>query len=269
MFRQHRPLLALVITIVISSCAFAAVTVKRDPPDVQVKTFDPAKPPAEMPHLAPGEDAATATVFRVQAGSNYEPITRKKGDDGWTTVVQVHGLTITLQLHVTIWVAQGVTEKLKAHEEGHRIISEKVYQDSALVEARAAGAATMDGKRFTGEGPNWKAAAANAIDPVINEVGKAYLQHTADVADEISNIYDDLTQHGSNDKAEDEAIKEGLREVRRETRGAEMNAGGKKMCPSVTHPAKKSFADEHGWTLKRKRVIETTRRLIFPTSWRR
>jgi hypothetical protein len=162
--RKTHHSLVILLTLLTGAFASANVTVKRDQPDIQRKTFDPAKPPAEMPHLNPGEDAVTATSFRIQAGANYEPVTRKKGDDGWTTVIAVHGITITLQLHVTIWVPQGVSEKLKAHEEGHRKISEQVYKDRSLVEAKAAGA-IADGKQFTGQGTNWKDAAGNAINP--------------------------------------------------------------------------------------------------------
>ena len=169
-----------------------------------------------MPHLNSGESAVTASSFRIQAGSDYEPLTRKKGDDGWTSEILIHGLTIRLQLKVTIWVPQGVSDKLKAHEEGHRKIAEQIYKERALIEAKTAGA-IADGKRFTGQGPNWKAAAGNAVDPVMNDVGKAYLQHTADMADEVNNTYDDLTRHGANDKPEDEAIKEAFEKYRNRT----------------------------------------------------
>ncbi|HET6249757.1 MAG TPA: hypothetical protein VFE47_18855 [Tepidisphaeraceae bacterium] len=212
---QHHLVALTAMLIACATTVQANVTVKRLPPEVQHKTFDPAKPPPEMPHLTGEEAAATTSVFRVQVGGDYEPISRKKGDDGWTTLIAVHGLTITLRLQVTIWVPQGVTEKLKAHEEGHRRISEMVYQDRAIKEAKAAGA-MADGKRFSGEGKDWKTAAANAVNPVLDKLGKAYLHNTADVENEINNIYDELTRHGSNDKPEDEAIKEAFARYEKE-----------------------------------------------------
>jgi hypothetical protein len=204
---KTRLVLTLLLIAAIPSLALSNVTVKRDPPDVQYKTFDPANPPAEMPHLAPGEDAATAFSFRIQAGANSDVLDRKKTDAGWSATVAVHGVTIAIQLHVVIWTPKGVGDKLKAHEEGHRKIAEKVYMDRAILEAKAAGA-VIDGKRMSGDGPNWKTAAGNAIDGAINDVGKKYLQHTAAVATEVGDIYDALTQHGTNDKPEADAIRE-------------------------------------------------------------
>jgi hypothetical protein len=48
------------------------------------------------------------------------------------------------------------------------------------------------------------------LTPPINELGQAYLHNTADVQEEVSNIYDEITKHGTTDKPEDDAIKEAL-----------------------------------------------------------
>jgi hypothetical protein len=205
--RTIKPIATILLLLTLAATASARVTVKREPVDVQYKTFDPANPPAEMPRLNPREVAVTISTFRIQAAVDYELADRKPNPGGWTSTVDVHGLTITLQLHVVIYTPQGVSDKLKAHEEGHRKIAEQIYQERAIPAARAAGA-LLDGKHLSGDGPDWKTAAANAVNPLVAEMGRIYLQRTTDVSDEVNNDYDDLTAHGVNDKPEAEAIKQ-------------------------------------------------------------
>ncbi|HWE02468.1 MAG TPA: hypothetical protein VG326_08650 [Tepidisphaeraceae bacterium] len=189
--------------------ALGFVHVKRDPPVVEHKTFDPANPPPEMPHLNPGEAAVTSSEFHIQAKSEYEVVSRNPGADGVTAVVSVHGITISTQLRVIVYVPVGAGEKLKAHEEGHLKLAEKIYDDYAIVAARAA-AAQVDAHRFTGEGPDWQAAAQNAVAQPIRDMGQRYMDMTSKRSSDINDTYDLFTAHGANDKPVDVAMAEAL-----------------------------------------------------------
>ena len=160
-----------------------------------------------MPHLGPGEDAVTVSSFRIQASLDSEVVNHVRSDAGQTATVDVYGLTITLQLHVIVYTPEGVGDKLKAHEDGHRKIAEQIYQERAIPAAKAAGA-LLDGKRLTGDGPDWRKAGTNAVTPALQQMAQEYLAHTANISDEVNNTYDALTAHGSNDKPEAQAIKE-------------------------------------------------------------
>jgi hypothetical protein len=205
--KSSRFIAAILPLFLCTALASGKVTVKREPIDVQYKTFDPEHPPEGMPHLNPGESAITSYNFRILPRADYEVADRKQTADGWTASVDVHGVVMTLQLHVVVYTPIGASDKLKAHEEGHRKISEQVYQERAISAARTAGA-LLDGKTLTGQGPDWKKAAGNAVIPPAEVMAKDYLKHTADIAEEVNDIYDELTQHGTNDKPEAEAIKE-------------------------------------------------------------
>jgi hypothetical protein len=189
--------------------ARAYVHVKRDPPVIEHKTFDPANPPAEMPHLDSAESAVTTSDFRIQAKADYELVSRKASDTGVTSLVSMHGVTISTQLHVVVYVPIGASEKLKAHEEGHRKLAEKIYMDYALGAARAAGA-QVDGRRFSGDGPDWTTAAQNAVSQPIRDMGDRYLEMTSKRSSIVNDAYDVLTAHGVNAKPEEVAMAEAL-----------------------------------------------------------
>jgi hypothetical protein len=196
---------ALVLIVLLPAIATANITVKREKPTVQRKTFDPAHPPADMPHLEPGEAAVTASMFRCQAKGTYQIVSRKSSDAGTTAVVYVSAIAYTLTLDIIIWTPEGCGEKLKAHEDGHRKLAEEIYNERATQAARTVGAA-FDQHRLTGEGADLNAAMSAAINPPMTDLGANYMKLTADISNEINKTYDEITAHGLNPIAEDDAI---------------------------------------------------------------
>jgi hypothetical protein len=195
----------LLVLVLLPALATANVTVNRQPPTVEHKTFDPAHPPAEMPHLQPGEAAMTVSMFRCQTRATYEVVSRKPSDAGSKAVIDVTGVAFTLTLQIVIWLPEGASEKLKAHEEGHRKIAEKIYAERATQAARTA-AKPIDGHRLAGQGADPRAAVNNAINPALTAAGDNYMKLTADISDQINNTYDQITEHGLAPIQEDEAI---------------------------------------------------------------
>jgi hypothetical protein len=205
--------LALVLLSALSNAVcHARVIIKREPANIEYKTFDRAHPPEDMPHLDPGEDAVTVASFRCLDNAEYELFDHKRTDDGIAAIVDVRNVTFTLQLHVVVWLPPGVSAKLKAHEEGHRKIAEMIYKDRALTAAKAAGA-IIDGKRFTATAADLKTAVAKAINAAMQDAGQDYLKRTTNVADAINNAYDQITGHGLKKIGEDDAIREAFAQV--------------------------------------------------------
>ncbi|HZK80496.1 MAG TPA: hypothetical protein VFC46_05495 [Humisphaera sp.] len=199
----------LLAVIALSNSGQAYVRVTRDAPVVEHKTFDPANPPSEMPHLDSAEAAVTTSEFHIKAKADYEVVSKRATDSGASALISVHGITISTQLHVVVYVPIGASDKLKAHEEGHRKLAEKIYLDYALVAARSAGA-QVDGRRFSGEGPDWTTAAQNAVNAPVRAMGDRYMELTSKRSSIVNDAYDTLTAHGVNAKPEEVAMAEAL-----------------------------------------------------------
>lgn len=198
----------LVLLLALPALALGNVVVKRQPVAMAYKTFDPAHPPSDMPHLKAGEAAVTESVFRCATNVNSEVLSRKHQDDGGCmATVRVRQIELTLELQLTIWLPDGATDKLRDHEEGHRRISEQVYALRAEAAARKA-ASPADGRRLSGEAADCEGAAKAAMGTAVHETADRYLAGSAAVADEVNNVYDDLTGHGTNKLAEDDAIRQ-------------------------------------------------------------
>jgi hypothetical protein len=81
------------------------------------------------------------------------------------------------------------------HEEGHRVISERIYNEEAPAVARAE-AQKLVGRTVTASGANCGAAADAAIKEANEQFCKAYLDATSGWSTRVGTRYDDLTSHG-------------------------------------------------------------------------
>jgi hypothetical protein len=201
---------------VFAMTARADVSVRVALPGVHYRTFDPAKPPAEMPPLASREGAVTACSFGFSAEPHYDVITRWRGADGnWTATIAVTGVSVYVRLTVIVWTPKGVSAKLKAHEEGHRTLDEMMYKKLAEPAARAAGA-EMDGYQFTGQGTTAAKAEADALRTMFKQAGHDYLAQCSDLNDQVNAAYDTLTRHGTSPISEADAIKQAVEQFERD-----------------------------------------------------
>ena len=208
-----------------SSAARAAVTVQKKPAVVERKTFDPGNPPAEMPPLNAGELAVTSSDYQCGTQVQYAPRRSKTRGGRHAVSYTVHGVKMVLELKIVIWNPTSASEKLKAHEEGHREISETMYK-TAEVHAKAAGQ-KLDGRRFVGEGDTPEAAekaADEALQAANKEVCESYLELTSRAGVRVQNFYDDLTGHGRKPMAEKDAIKQAFAMEAEEQKRAKGNA---------------------------------------------
>jgi hypothetical protein len=187
--------------------AHGTVRIDKKPLAVEHKTFDPAHPPKEMPKLDAGESAVTASQFECKVELAYAQQGRRRDADGCTASVRVQGVRAVLELRVIIWLPEHAPDKLKAHEEGHRQIAERVYKDAEKVAREAAKA--IDGKTVSGTAGDCAAAERQATQDAANRFCHAYLDRTAAVSAAVGDTYDQLTRHGTKmTPDEEQAIRE-------------------------------------------------------------
>ena len=189
--------------------ARGAVTVQKKPAVVEHKTFDPSDKPAEMPPLHAGELAVTSSQFDCSAEVQILPRRSKTRGGRHTMSYTVNGVKMTIELKVVVWNPTNAPEKLKAHEEGHREISETIYK-TADAQAKAV-AQKLDGRRVVGEGDT-PAAAQKAADEAMQAANKQvceeYMELTSRAGVRVQGIYDDLTGHGTKPIVEKDAIQQ-------------------------------------------------------------
>src|SRR5215217_3909961 len=101
--RTLRPvvlLTAVAALLLAAPVAPAAVSVKKKPAAVERKTFDPANPPPERPHLHAGELAVTSSEFGCTAQVEFVPRRGRTGDGGHSVSYSIQGVRMTLELKV-------------------------------------------------------------------------------------------------------------------------------------------------------------------------
>ena len=191
------------------------VTVEKSEVTVRRRRFDRRNPPPDMPPLGPRADAVTQSRFGCAASVQYSVVSRRpdargrRGAErgGCTATARVESMQVKLDLDVTIWVPTNARAKLVAHEEGHRVISERVYDDAAAAVALAE-AQKLIGHTVTARGDNCDAAADAAIREANEKFCQAYLEATSGWSTRVGNRYDDVTDHGKrSDPGVDEAIR--------------------------------------------------------------
>jgi hypothetical protein len=100
---------------------------------------------------------------------------------------------------------------LTAHEEGHRQISERVYEGAEAAAKDLAG--KLDGATLEGQGASCPAAERSAAKSSQDDFCRDYLDKTGKPASRVGDIYDDITAHGTKtEPAEDEAIRQAFKQ---------------------------------------------------------
>jgi hypothetical protein len=91
-----------------------------------------------------------------------------------------------------IFTIIGAPAKLRAHEEGHRLIGEYYYKNAAAVAEAAATA--LIGASFDGNGANREAAQRNGFEKIL--AAETYMARTRLRSVAANARFDDITHHG-------------------------------------------------------------------------
>jgi hypothetical protein len=189
-------------------CALQAqaqpVVVTREGPVITRREFVRDSPPPNMPKLTPPESGVCDTTFELAASIGYSLEVTRQG----SVKIWVEGIDIITRQWINIFTLAGAPPKLRAHEEGHRAISEHYYADAAVV-ARVA-ATPLIGRMFMGTGADRAAAEKDAQRKVLAVIEQAYMTRMRVPSVAANARYDELTEHGLNALDERDAIAQAI-----------------------------------------------------------
>jgi len=180
-------------------------TIIKQPVAVADHTFDPAAPPADMPHLAPGEIAACDSNFVSYASIGGQP----RRTDAAHATVTITKVNVTLQLHINIWLPIGATQQVMEHEQGHRQISEYYYQTADKLAAQIA--AKYLGKTVDITGSDLNAESNKMLEQMAADLTAEYNQELN--PGPTQQLYDDITDHGRNEVVVQDAVAHAIKNV--------------------------------------------------------
>jgi hypothetical protein len=187
------------------------VTVHRLDATVSTHTYDPAKPPRQMPATQPDEAGVTVSDFSCVAEVSGQIIDHAQVADDATVTVKMAVIHITLKLKIAEWMDELAPVKIWAHENGHRDIALLFYRRAdPLATSIARG---WIGKTLTASGSDAKSAAKEAVTEAAQKITDDYMIQVRDQSELVQEAYDRITAHGTNDVDEYDAIQQALAEV--------------------------------------------------------
>lgn len=181
------------------------VKVTKMPVTVQHRTFDPRRPPREMPELTPPENAVCASDFLSNASVGGEAVQI----DATHATLTINRVEVTLQLNVTIWVPHDPPKTVVEHEEGHRQIAEHFYKNADAVAKRVA--EPYLGKKVEISGRDLRKAMSMVLGKFSEDITEAYNKQMPVELTEAR--YDAITEHSRNDIPVPDAIAQAIRET--------------------------------------------------------
>lgn len=150
--------------------------------------------------------AQTQPVFNCH--SDFVILSTTKGPDGLFRV-RFASVKISIGLPVTIILPLNPTAKTRAHEEGHRKISEHYY---ALGERAAQHAGeTVVARGYVSYAQDLDAAEQEVIEWARRAVRAEYWRYTWVPSGKANRYYDQITDHGANDMDSDRAVEQAIK----------------------------------------------------------
>ena len=184
------------------------IKINKPEANVKVQAFDPAHPPKEMPPLRKDEAAVTESAFACAVQLEVE--SKIVGDGAIKT--KIVALRMDLRLDVTEWVPRNASRKIRAHEDGHRAISEHFYQSAEKIAQDIA--RTYVGKNLDVKSKDGIQA---AIKKAATELCQEYLGAVEKPSQLAQEKYDEITDHGRNRVSEKRAIEQSIQAVTKQS----------------------------------------------------
>jgi hypothetical protein len=191
--------------------AMADVTINRTAAVIEHRVFDPNNPPADMPRLSGNEAALTESYFSADSSVGGSVVDQQKSDSGCQTSIKVDTVQMTLRLRVTVWLPTNAVPKIVNHEEGHRAIAEYFYRDADAAARRVA--EELIGQTISGGGADCDSAGQTATKQAAQILGQRYMGQVDVPCGKAQELYDQITEHGTNAVKEEKAIKEAILKV--------------------------------------------------------
>jgi hypothetical protein len=179
------------------------VVVKADKPVVQYSYYDAAGPKPSQ--ISDDMDGVTQYAFGCNPTFSFQNTHPGAGEPFGFRIKTV---TINLDLVIRIILPRGEHSKLKEHEEGHRKIVEYFYSLGPVAAQSAGGLFT--GMEQTSSAADYKTARTETFTRATDELRMEYMKYIRDLCKEANDYYDDLTDHGGNDKDSNQAAEEAI-----------------------------------------------------------
>jgi hypothetical protein len=183
----------------------AVPEIDKQPVAFANRTFDPAAPPADMPSLSNGENAACESNFAANADVGGET----GSTDATHGTVTITKIKVTLQANINIWTPPDVTTHVMEHEQGHRQIAEFYYQSADKIAARIA--ATYMGKHAEITGADLNAESNKWLEKMASEIAAEYNRELDPQPTQL--LYDSITDHSRNGVVAADAVAHALKNV--------------------------------------------------------
>lgn len=206
----------LLVTIVL--VGFAARSTRAQTPGLMIdkqpetftsRSFDPAKPPSDMPPPSPGEDAECDSNFLSDAAVGGQA----RQTDATHATVTISEIKVTLQLEIIIWEPIKVSQHVVEHENGHRQISEYYYQTADKLANRIASA--YMGKQVVITGTDLRGQLSKLLEQMGTDITDQYNKGLNVEATQLR--FDAITDHSRNNVSATDAVAQALKEVPRPT----------------------------------------------------
>jgi hypothetical protein len=185
------------------------LTIAKQPETFTNRSFDPAKPPADMPPPSLGEDAECDSNFLSDAAVGGQA----KQTDATHATVTITQIKLTLQLEIIIWDPIKVTQHVVEHENGHRQISEYYYQTADKLAQQIA--APYMGKQVVITGTDLRAQLSKLLEQMGTDITDQYNKQLNVEATQLR--FDAITDHSRNNVSARDAVAQALRDVPRPT----------------------------------------------------
>jgi hypothetical protein len=151
-----------------------------------------------MPPLTQEEYAACDSDFL----SNATVAGETRQIDATHATVTVTHIKMDLQLNITIWVPNDVTQRVTEHEEGHRQISGYYYQTADKIGERIA--TTYLGRQIEINGTDLQAESNNFLQQTATAIAADYGRQLNPGPTQL--LYDNITDHSRNDVVVKDAV---------------------------------------------------------------
>jgi hypothetical protein len=188
-----------------ASAQTPGVTIDKQAETVSNRSFDPAKPPADMPPPTPEEEAECDSNFL----SNAAVAGQAQQTDATHATVTITQVKVTLQLEIIIWLPNKVTQHVTEHENGHRQISEVFYQTADNVADRIA--APYMGKQVVITGTDLRGQMSKLLEQMSTDITDEYNKEITPEPTQLR--FDAITDHGRNDVAAADAMAQALKQI--------------------------------------------------------
>ena len=177
----------------------------RSEPDVKYKTLNAWWNFFEkQPQLKGDEKGVTKSNFLLTVRYQFDVVKKEQSPSQYSVTIKPTRTLVQLALPITIWTPWGAPEKLHKHEEGHRQIAERVYEEAEDIARYFAGSILE--KSFDGRGGSEAEAIENAYSAAAKELNESYRNSVFEYSRCVNQEYDRITKRGLEELDEKVAV---------------------------------------------------------------